>query len=85
MAHFPVVGVCVQPPLPSQVSVVQAKLSSQLYVVPLHTPAAVHASLLVHALPSSHAVPVANEVQALVLVPGVHCWHGFAGFVAPLA
>ena len=84
MRQLPLASVFVQVPSPLQASVVHASLSSQLYVVPPHAPA-VQTSLLVHKLPSLHAVPVAAGLQALVLVPGVHCWHGFAGLAAPLA
>jgi hypothetical protein len=82
---LPVVGVWVQFPSPVQESVVQRSESSQLYVVPTHAPAAVHASLWVQALPSLQDVPVAFKVQAVWLVATVHCWHWFIGLVAPAA
>jgi hypothetical protein len=56
MAQFPAVTVWVQPPVPLQVSVVHARPSSQLYVVPLHTPLR-QMSLTVHAFASLHEVP----------------------------
>jgi hypothetical protein len=43
----------------------------------------VHTSFLVQAFPSLHAVPLLFEVQLLVLVAGVHCWHEFVGLTAP--
>jgi hypothetical protein len=60
---------------------VQATLSLQLYAVPAQLPP-VHTSFLVQALPSLQAVPLLFEVQLLVLVAGVHCWHEFVGFTA---
>ena len=52
--------------------------------VPAQAPLLSHKSFSVHAFPSLQLAPVA-VLQVLVLVPGVHCWHWFAGFVAPLA
>jgi hypothetical protein len=63
---------------------VQATLSLQLYAVPAQLPP-VHTSPLVQALPSLHAVPLLFDVQLLVLVAGVHCWHEFVGFNPPEA
>jgi hypothetical protein len=52
--------------------------------VPAQAPLLSHESFSVHEFPSLQLAPVA-VVQVLVLVPGVHCWHWFAEFVAPLA
>ena len=52
--------------------------------MPAQAPLLSHESFSVHEFPSLQLAPVA-VVQVLVLVPGVHCWHWFAEFVAPLA
>ena len=65
-----------------QASAVHGRLSSQLYVVPPHTPA-VQTSLLVHKLPSLHAAPLVFAVHPVALVAAVHCWHWLLGLTAP--
>ena len=77
MRQLPAVIVWVQPPVPLHVSVVHASLSSQLYAVPLQTPAR-QISLTVHAFASLHDVPSAFVGFEHAPVPGSHtpaAWH----------
>jgi len=53
-------------------------------LLPVHTPA-LQVSVWVQAFPSLQVVPSVFGLHAVVLVPGVHCWHWLAGFVASLA
>jgi hypothetical protein len=65
-------------------SLVQGSPSSQVYAVLPQVPA-VQTSFFVQAIPSSHEVPSAAGLHAVWLKAGEHCWHGFAGFAAPVA
>jgi hypothetical protein len=53
--------------------------------VPAQVPLPLHTSPDVHALPSLQAVPLASFENAVVDVPGAHCWHWLPGFTAPAA
>jgi hypothetical protein len=73
-----------QLPSPLQMSLAQARPSSQVYAVPPHEPAA-HTSFFVQAFPSSHAVPDGTRLQEPWLELGLQTWHWFAGLLSPSA
>lgn len=62
----------------------QASLGAHVFGLPMHPPAR-HASFPVQAFPSLQLVPSGAVLQALVLVAGLHDWHGLDGFGAPAA
>jgi hypothetical protein len=84
MAQVSAVGEKVQVPSPLQTSLVQGIPSSQVYAAPPQVPA-VHTSFLVQAFPSLHELSSTFRLHVVWLVPDVHCWHGFCGFVSPSA
>ncbi len=71
MRQLPTAIVALQPPIPSQLSLVHASPSLQTYVVPAQSPFE-HSSSLVQGLPSSHSVPTSDGLQVEPLMSGRH-------------
>lgn len=64
-SQLPLAGALTQPPLGSQLSVVQALLSPQAFAAPGLQPPALHASPVVQTLPSSHGAEFTANMQPL--------------------